>query len=225
MGAGTCEEEVKEASKAATWVARPWSETSVESNLAKARPKSLLPPRARRTAIRHSRSRRLRIPSWQGVAVAHTWASGGAKLGCPSVSQLSATMACWDKVRAARRIRQRSRARPTKEAGGGGTDGAGGHGHGSRGACSEETSRAGAERDERVNDARAQREPIPAWDKAAAQWVMSMCAPGKRRSKAERSITKGGGPAAGSERDQPGKEGPKWPQGAAGSSGTERDSS
>eukprot|EP00959_Pyramimonas_sp_CCMP1952_P475076 9503999-Pyramimonas_sp.AAC.6 len=28
MGAGTEEEEVKEASRAATWVARPWSETS-----------------------------------------------------------------------------------------------------------------------------------------------------------------------------------------------------
>ena len=81
MGAGTEEEEVKEASKAATWVARPWSETSVASNLAKARPRSLLPPRARRTAIRHNRSIRERTPSWQGEAVARTRASVGARLG------------------------------------------------------------------------------------------------------------------------------------------------
>eukprot|EP00959_Pyramimonas_sp_CCMP1952_P400813 8398735-Pyramimonas_sp.AAC.1 len=61
MGAGTWEEEVNQASSAATWVANPRSETSVESNLAKARLMSLLPLRARRTAIRHRRSRRLRM--------------------------------------------------------------------------------------------------------------------------------------------------------------------
>ena len=212
MGAGTCEEEVNEASRAATWVARPWSETSVESNLAKVLPRSLLPPRARRTATRHKRSRRVRTPSWQGETVARTCASGGAKLGCPRVIQFSATTACCAKVRAARLTRHRSRARPTKVAGGAAIDGAGGHGQGSRGKNPEGFSQVGAQRDERVKADREQRAPDPAWARAAAQWETSMFAPGKRRSKADRSSTNGGGPAAASEADVPGKEGPKWPE-------------
>ena len=190
MGAGTAEEERKEASRAATWVARPWSETSVASNLAKARPKSLLPPRARRTAIRHSRSMRPRTPSWQGETVARTRASVGARLGWPRVSQFSATTACWANVRAARLRRHRSRARPTMEGGGGGIGGAGGHGQGSRGS-SGEPSQSSGRWDEREKAAKEHRTPIPTWDKAAAQWEMSMLAPGKRRSKADRSATKG----------------------------------